>query len=71
MSDTALDFRRRIPLIPRPSTTASPSLIRWSLRIATAILFGAATAFGVSVGLNAPEISPTSVVQHHVAPAEP
>jgi hypothetical protein len=71
MSDTALDYRRRIPLITRPSAAASPSLLRWSVRIATAILFGAATAFGVSVGLNAPEISPTSVVQHHVAPAEP
>ena len=69
MSDTALDYRRRIPLPTRPSTTASPSRIRWSLRIATAILFGAATAFGVSVGLNAPEISPA--VQHHAAPTEP
>ena len=71
MSDTAIAYRRRIPLITRRTTTASPSLIRWFLRITTAILFGVATAFGVSVGLNAPEISPTSVVQHHVAPAGP
>jgi len=69
MSDTALDYGRRIPLA-RPSVAASPSLIRWSLRIVTVMLFGAATAF-VSLGISAPETAPTSVVQHHVAPTGP
>jgi hypothetical protein len=68
MSDAALDYRRRIPRIARPSATAAPSLIRWTLRIATVMLFGAATAIGVNLGIGAPEISPTSVVHHdHVA----
>jgi hypothetical protein len=67
MSDTALEFGRRIPRIARLSVTAPPSLIRWTLRMVTVMLFGAATAFGVSLGMSAPEISPTSVVQHHVA----
>jgi hypothetical protein len=71
MSDTALDYGRRIPLIARPSVAASPSLIRWSLRILTVMLFGAATAFGISLGISAPETAPTSVVQHHVAPTGP
>jgi hypothetical protein len=71
MSDAALDYRRRIPRIARPSVAATPSLIRWSLRTVTVLLFAAATAFGVSLGLSAPEIPPTSVVQHHVAPTEP
>jgi hypothetical protein len=70
MSDTALDWRR-IPRTARLSVAASPSLIRWSLRTVTVSLFALATAFGISVGMSAPEISPTSVVQHHVAPAEP
>ena len=68
MSDAALDYRRRIPRITRFSTTASPSLVRWTLRTLTIILFGAATAVGVNLGIGAPEISPTSVVHHdHVA----
>jgi hypothetical protein len=67
MSDTALDYRRRIPHIRRPSLAASPPLVRWSLRVVTILLFGAATAFGVNLGISAPEISPTSVVQHNVA----
>jgi hypothetical protein len=71
MSDAALDYRRRIPRIARPSVAATPSLIRWSLRTVTVLLFAAATAFGVSLGMSAPEIAPTSVVQHHVAPTEP
>jgi hypothetical protein len=71
MSDTALDYLRRIPRITRPSVAASPSLIRWSLRIVTIILFGAATALGVSVGISAPDTSPTSVVQHDIAPLNP
>jgi hypothetical protein len=70
MSDAALDWRR-IPRIARLSVAASPSLIRWSLRTVTVSLFALATAFGISVGMSAPEISPTSVVQHHVAPAGP
>jgi hypothetical protein len=37
----------------------------------TVMLFGAATAFGVSLGVSAPETSPTSVVQHPVAPTGP
>jgi hypothetical protein len=71
MSDTALDYRRRIPRNMRPSLTASPSLIRWSLRIMTVMLFGAATAIGVSLGTGAPEIPPTSVLAHYVAQSEP
>jgi hypothetical protein len=68
MSDAALDYRRRIPRVVRPSVTASPSLIRWTLRIMTVMLFGAATAIGVNLGIAAPEISPTSVVHNdHVA----
>ena len=70
MSDTALDFRRRIPHITRPPLAASPSLVRWSLRVVTLLLFGAATAFGVNLGISAPEISPTSVVQHNGAPTD-
>jgi hypothetical protein len=69
MSDAALDYRRRIPRIARPSVATS--LIRWSLRTVTVLLFAAATAFGISLGMSAPEIPPTSVVQHHVAPTEP
>jgi hypothetical protein len=64
MSDAALDFGRRIPRIARLSVAASPSLIRWTLRLVTLLLFGAATAVGVNVGMGAPEISPTSVVNH-------
>jgi hypothetical protein len=64
MSDAALDYRRRIPRIVRPSVTASPPLIRWTLRIVTLTLFGVATAIGVNLGIGAPEISPTSVVHH-------
>jgi hypothetical protein len=71
MSDTALDYRRRIPRILRPSLTASASLIRWSLRITTVMFFSAATAIGVNLGMSAPEIPPTSVVQHYVAQSEP
>ena len=67
MSDTALDYWRRIPHIMRPSGAASPSRIRWSLRIVTVLLFGAATAFGVNLGVGGPETSPTSVVQHDIA----
>jgi hypothetical protein len=34
----------------------------------TVMLFGVATAIGVNLGIGAPEISPTSVVNHdHVA----
>jgi len=64
MSDAALDFARQIPRIARPSVAVSPSLIRWTLRLVTLLLFGAATAVGVDVGMGAPEISP-SVVNHH------
>lgn len=70
MSDTTLDYRRPIPHITPPSLAASPSLIRWSLRIVTVLLFGAATAFGVSLGMSAPEISPTSVVPQNVTPTD-
>jgi len=71
MSDTTLDYRRPIPDITRSSLAASPSLVRWSLRIVTVLIFTAATAFGVSVGMGAPEISPTSVVQQNTAPTNP
>jgi hypothetical protein len=37
------------------------------LRILTVGLFGAATVVGVSLGMSAPEISPTLMVQQHVA----
>ena len=66
MSDTAFESGRRIPRIAR-LVTAPSFLIRWMLRIATVGLFGAATAVGVTLGMNAPEISPTSVVHQHVA----
>jgi hypothetical protein len=62
MSDAALDFGRLFPRIARHSVAVSPSLIRWTLRLVTLLLFGAATAVGVNVGMNAPEIAPTSVV---------
>ena len=64
MSDAALDYRRRIPRIARLSIAVSPSLIRWTLRLVTLLLFAAATAVGVNVGMDAPEISPTSVVHN-------
>jgi hypothetical protein len=64
MSEAVLTFARRIPRITRLSVAASPSLIRWTLRFVTLLLFGAATAVGVNVGMDAPEISPTSVVHH-------
>jgi hypothetical protein len=56
--------------IARLPIAASPSLVRWTLRMVTVIVFGAATAFGASLGMNAPEISPTSVVQHPVASSD-
>ena len=71
MSDATLELGRRIPRIARLSVAVSPSLIRWTLRTVTAILFAAATAFGISLGMSAPEISPTSVEKHHVAAANP
>jgi hypothetical protein len=67
MSDAALDYRRRIPRVARPSAAASPSQIRWLLRTLTVILFGAATAVGVNLGVSAPEVSPASVVNHQAA----
>jgi len=67
MSDATLELGRRIPRIARLSVAVSPSLIRWTLRTVTAILFAAATAFGVSLGMRAPESPPTSVDNHHVA----
>jgi hypothetical protein len=70
VSDTAIEFGRRIPRITRLSLAASPRLIRWTLRAATLILFGAATAFGVSLGMSAPESSPASVVQHNATPPD-
>ena len=71
MSDAALDLGRRIPRLARLSVAVSPSLIRWTLRLVTLLLFAAATAVGVNVGMGAPEISPTSVVNHdRVAPPD-
>ena len=66
MSDTAFEVARRAPRIPRLAVAPS-SLIRWMLRIVTVGLFGAATAVGVSLGMSAPEIAPTSMVQQHTA----
>jgi hypothetical protein len=70
MSEAALTFARRIPRIARLSVAVSPSLIRWTLRLVTLLLFVAATAVGVNVGMDAPEISPASVV-HHDGAASP
>ena len=67
MSDTAFEVGRRIPRIARLAVTAPLRLIRWMLRIVTVGLFSAATVVGVSLGMSAPEISPTSVVHQHVA----
>ena len=64
MSEAAFSFARRIPRLRRLSVAASPSLIRWTLRLVTLLLFGAATAVGVNIGMDAPEISPASVVHH-------
>jgi hypothetical protein len=36
----------------------------------TFVLFGAATAIGVNLGMSAPDISPASVVQHGVVSAD-
>ena len=66
MSDTAFEIGRRIPRVARLAIAPS-SLIRWILRIVTVGLFGVATAAGVSLGMSAPEISPTSVVHQQVA----
>jgi hypothetical protein len=66
LSNAAVDYRHRIPRIARPSVAASPSLIRWTLRTVTIVLFGAATAIGVNLGMSAPEISPASVAHHNV-----
>ena len=70
MSDTAFELGRRSPRIARLAIAPCPSAIRWALRIVTLGLFSTATAVGVSLGLGAPEISPTSVVHQHVALAE-
>ena len=66
MSDTAFEVGRRTPRIARLARAPS-SLIRWMLRIVTVSLFSAATVVGVSLGMSAPEISPTSMVQQPVA----
>jgi len=66
MSDTAFEVGRRTPRIARLAGAPS-SLIRWMLRIVTVSLFSAATVVGVSLGIGAPEISPTSMVQQPVA----
>jgi hypothetical protein len=70
MSDSAYELGSRIPHITRLSVVAPPLLIRWTLRIVTVGLFGAATAVGVSLGMSAPDISPTSVVHHHAAASD-
>jgi hypothetical protein len=70
MSDTAFELGRRSPRIARLTIAPSPSAIRWALRVVTLGLFSAATAFGVSLGLSAPQISPTSAVHQHVALAD-
>jgi hypothetical protein len=70
MSNAAVDYGHRIPRTARPSVAASPSLIRWTLRTVTVLLFGAATAIGVNLGISAPEISPASVVQHDTVSAD-
>jgi hypothetical protein len=70
MSNAAVDYRHRIPRVARPSVAASPSLIRWTLRTVTVVLFGVATAIGVNLGISAPENSPASVVQHDMVSAD-
>jgi hypothetical protein len=67
MTDTAFELGRRIPRVARLAIAPSPSLIRWTLRIVTLGLFGAATAVGVNLGMSAPEVAPTPVVNQHVA----
>jgi hypothetical protein len=67
MSHAALDYRHRIPRIERSSVAASPSLIRWTLRTVSVVLFAGATALGVNLGMSAPEVSPASIVHHDVA----
>jgi hypothetical protein len=69
-ADVATASLRAVHRIARLPIAAPASLVRWTLRMVTVIVFGAATAFGVSLGMNAPEISPTSVVQHHVASSD-
>jgi hypothetical protein len=70
MSDAAYELGSRIPGIARLSVAAPPWLIRWILRIVTVGLFGAATAVGVSLGMGAPDISPTSLVHDHAAASD-
>jgi hypothetical protein len=67
MTDTAFELGRRIPRIARVAIAPSPSWIRWTLRIVTVGLFGVATAVGVSLGMSAPEIAPTPVVNQHLS----
>ena len=69
MSDTAFEIGRRIPRIARLAV-APAFLIRWMLRIVTVGLFSAATVVGVTLGMNAPESSPTSLVHQHVASSD-
>lgn len=69
-ADVAAASLRGVHGIARLPIAASPSLVRWTLRMVTVIVFGAATAFGASLGMSAPGISPTSVVQHPVASSD-
>ncbi len=47
---------------PRRAQAAHPGLIRWGLRSMTVVIFTAATAAGLALGLSAPSSSPASVV---------
>jgi hypothetical protein len=49
-------------LVPRVASAEAPTvLVRWMLRLATVVIFGVATAIGVSLALAAPTESPASL----------
>jgi hypothetical protein len=60
---TLINIRSRVPNV----TTAEPSavFVRWMLRVATAIIFVAATVIGVQLGAAAPAESPVPTSVSH------
>ena len=49
-------------LVPRVASAQPPTvLVRWMLRLATVVIFGAATVIGVPLALAAPTESPVSL----------
>jgi hypothetical protein len=59
---TLINLRSRVP-----SLAAEPSgvLVRWMLRLATVIIFVAATVIGVQLAMAAPTESPASTSGSH------